>query len=448
MLNMMGSHMAVQLCIVSLLCALTAYLSHCGRAAFNDGVRPLLAEQTAGRMSRQELAGRSYRLSVGFVLTLGLSFALSYQLLNPWLLFLATDALGVYASRKRTALLLGALWGGGATMVIHLVPLWLHALPIPLFDSLRHVTVPVLAAVVIVPFLAILQQFGRSKLIASMVVVVGAAIIYYAAQGKSFSLTDVHIAEFAAPTLALGLVMLVAIGYWRDRKGIQERRAVAEQMLALHADSYTRMKKLMPLFAVIGGLVSLCVHMQWLAGTELSAPLLHDMWSEGGAAAGVNPTIVAAAEWMRALCFVPLLVTTTLATGVYGVVGLTLVYPVGYLAPDPISAVVLGAGCIVLEMLLLRRMALALYLQPTVRESADYLRSALNTMLELGMLFGGMLAVLRMNTQLAELGLLCYMFIYVINEVAGRPVMRLAIGPIAAILTALLLNVWAYLSVW
>lgn len=57
---------------------------------------------------------------------------------------------------------------------------------------------------------------------------------------------------------------------------------------------------------------------------------------------------------MRGLGFVPMIATTALATGVYAVAGFTFVYSVGYLAPNPWIAAILGAIVISAEVLLLR----------------------------------------------------------------------------------------------
>ncbi len=59
---------------------------------------------------------------------------------------------------------------------------------------------------------------------------------------------------------------------------------------------------------------------------------------------------------MRGLSFIPLIATTALSTGVYGVAGLTFVYVVGYIAPHWTVALALGGLVIVLEVFLLRKL--------------------------------------------------------------------------------------------
>lgn len=42
--------------IVMLVCAMSAFLSHMGMAVFHDGIRPVIPEYIEGRMHRSEMA--------------------------------------------------------------------------------------------------------------------------------------------------------------------------------------------------------------------------------------------------------------------------------------------------------------------------------------------------------------------------------------------------------
>lgn len=85
----------INVILVAALCALTSFMSHMGMACFHDGIRPVVPEYLEGRMSRAEFASIAFGLSVGFIASVGIGNALSTNLLNPWLLFLATDIIGV-----------------------------------------------------------------------------------------------------------------------------------------------------------------------------------------------------------------------------------------------------------------------------------------------------------------------------------------------------------------
>ena len=97
--------------IVMLVCAMSAFLSHMGMAVFHDGIRPVIPEYIEGRMHRSEMASIAFGLSVGFIASVGIGNALVTNLLNPWLLFLATDIIGIASPKKWLAPILGALWG-------------------------------------------------------------------------------------------------------------------------------------------------------------------------------------------------------------------------------------------------------------------------------------------------------------------------------------------------
>ncbi|MNV78330.1 hypothetical protein D3C71_1718130 [compost metagenome] len=137
----------------------------------------------------------------------------------------------------------------------------------------------------------------------------------------------------------------------------------------------------------------------------------------------------------------PLIVTTALATGVYGVMGLMFVLPIGYLSPNPVVAGLLGAVVVCLEIAAISKISTCLQRYPMIRETSDYFRSAMNTMIEIGLLIGGALAVFQMESSTAGLGLMLYILLYAANEGLGRPVMRLAFGPVAAIVVGLALNI-------
>ncbi len=107
---------AVKFVFVALLTAMTALLSHYGRAVFHDGIRPIMPEYIEGRMKRPELASISFGLSVGFIASVGIAFTLSTHLLNPWLLFLPTDILGVL--REEHGWLLFSVRDGGLPLSV------------------------------------------------------------------------------------------------------------------------------------------------------------------------------------------------------------------------------------------------------------------------------------------------------------------------------------------
>lgn len=138
--------------------------------------------------------------------------------------------------------------------------------------------------------------------------------------------------------------MLLAIAITHDirHRGDEEMDASG---LSVFEERTSRIIKNLPYIAIVGALIAAVASMKIFAGSEVSIFTLEKAYS-----AGITPeqsrTLVnqaALAEFMRGLGFVPLIATTALATGVYAVAGFTFVYSVGYLAPNPWIAAILGA---------------------------------------------------------------------------------------------------------
>ena len=55
--------------IVMLVCAMTAFMSHMGMAVFHDGIRPVIPEYIEGRMHRGEMACTDFRCTLGIDLS-------------------------------------------------------------------------------------------------------------------------------------------------------------------------------------------------------------------------------------------------------------------------------------------------------------------------------------------------------------------------------------------
>lgn len=152
---------------------------------------------------------------------------------------------------------------------------------------------------------------------------------------------------------------------------------------------------------------------------------------------------VATNEFMRALSFIPLIATTAVTTGVYGVAGFTFIYVAGYICPNPIVAAVAGAVIIFVEVMLLGFVGKFLGHFPSMRDASDNIRSAMNTCVEFALLIGSTAACCTMGASTsagAAGGFALGACIYLINEMTGRKIMRMAIGPIAAIATGVILN--------
>lgn len=439
--------MVLKLIIVTILCGLTALASHMGRAVFHDGIRPVMPEYNEGRMKRTEMSSIAFGLSAGFILSVGFAFTISSNLLNPWLLFLPTDILGVMAPKKWMAGALGAAWGIGVTAFFGVLHTAFGVLPVNMLDALGALSSPVIAGFALFPVLAIFAQFGWKKGVITLV------LELIARQLAALSIITVGGTSISAEALEMfvGVILIVVFAVIKDMKRSKED-APAEIGVNLFEKNTSRIFKSLPLLMLIGGLVALISNMKWFSGSEVDFQLLHKIYESGSNTGLID---VAAADFIRGLAFLPLIVTTSLTSGVYGVVGLTFVYPIGFwLAPTlfgnglfgHIMAFILGALMILIEVSALRLVGKSLERFPSIREASDNIRSAMNNVLEISLLIGSALAVLGMNAPNVQgqnwLGFALFASLYMINEYLGKPIMRMAASPLAAIVTGIVLNIF------
>jgi hypothetical protein len=82
---------------------------------------------------------------------------------------------------------------------------------------------------------------------------------------------------------------------------------------------------------------------------------------------------------------------------------------------------------------------------PGVRNAADNIRTSMTKLLEVATLVGSMIAA---NAMAPGLGFLVVAGAYVLNEITGTRIVRMAVGPIAAIFTGILINVLAVVGLY
>jgi hypothetical protein len=464
--------------IVIVLAALTALISHMALAVFNDGTRPFMLEFIQGRATRAATAAVAFGLSAGFIFGLGAPMALSSGVLNPWLLFLPTDILGILAFRKWFAVLLGGAWGAVVVFGLNGANDVAHKLPVDFLTAMQQMSTPILFLFTLFPVLAIAKQFGRLRggiaavvelafvimtmklwpsifagslaMAAGVLMLIGFAVHKDLSQRKADRAAEAALAAeaaAAAPTLPHqasaegtedgrrladtggGAALATAEG------ATVEEAELEDPMASLFSASAARLRRHLPLFMLLGAGVCLIAQMHIFGGGEATSFLI----------AKGHISEAAQVDFYRVFGFIPLIATTALASGTYGIAGLTLVYPIGYLMPNPILAAIAGAVVLGLEILALSSIGKVLGKLPSVRDSSEHLRSAITDTLQLAILFGSMLAA---NVMGGGLGILIVGGLYLINEVMGRPVVRMAAAPAAVIVGGVLLNVLYWLDLF
>jgi hypothetical protein len=436
--------------ITILTTAYAALLSQMALAVFNDGVRPFLLDFSRGESSRAQMTTIAINLSVSFIFGLGLPVALASGVLNPWLLFLPTDILGMLSPKRWLAPILGALWGTIVVFGLGAATTIADNLPVKFLTGMQQVTTPILLLFAFFPAVAITMQFGRR----------------YGAVGFIASLLAMLAAMKWLPqlfpgtaALAIGMLLLITIAVMEEinsRKEVKKRavmsdgetageanpggkeataRAEDNEAASIFAANGARLRKHAPYFIAMGILLGMLANMHMFGGGEATSFIVARGYYDSAAQV----------DFYRAFGFIPLTVTTAIASGAFQIVGLTLIYPAAYLLPNPVVAGAVGGILSGIEILILRRIALGLSWFRVARDTSDNIRNAMNLTLEIALLFGSIAAG---NAMAGDIGIGLVGGLYALNEAFGRPVVRLAAGPGAVILGALLLNLLAYLHLF
>lgn len=439
--------LAQQLTVIAL-CALTAFISHMALAVFNDGVRPFMLDFIQGRSTRSATTAVSFGLSAGFIFGLGAPMALSTGVLNPWLVFLPTDILGILSPKKWIAPLLGGAWGAVVVFGLNGANSLAHDLPVDFLTALQQMSTPILFLFTLFPVLAITKQFGRLR--GGVAAVVELALVVMTMKVWP----DIFPGSIA---MAVGVLTLIGFAVNKDlaqRKSERTEAAKAaaagdvspevkngaadgaeDPMASLFSASALRLRRYLPLFMLLGAGVCVLAQSHVFGGGEATSFLI----AKGDYAEAAQ------VDFYRAFGFVPLIATTALASGAYGIAGFTFVYPIGYLMPNPFLAAVVGAAVFALEVLALSAIGKVLGKLPSVRDSSEHLRSAIGDALGLAILFGSLMAA---NVMGGGLGILIVGGLYLLNESMGRPVVRMAAAPAAVIVGGVLLNVLYWLDLF
>ncbi|RPK33076.1 YhfT family protein [Streptomyces sp. ADI93-02] len=426
--------LAQQLTVIAL-CALTAFISHMALAVFNDGVRPFMLDFIQGRTTRSATTAVSFGLSAGFIFGLGAPMALSTGVLNPWLVFLPTDILGMLAPKKWIAPLFGAAWGAVVVFGLDGANNAAHDLPVDFLTAMQQMSTPILFLFALFPVLAITKQFGRMWGSVSGAIELVLVVATMKLWPNMFP---------GALAMAVGVLMLIGLAVFKDLRQRRADRAagVAEPVVAeddpmasLFSASAARLRRYLPLFMVLGAGVCMLAQMHIFGGGEATSFLI----AKGQYAEAAQ------VDFYRVFGFIPLIATTALASGAYGIAGFTLVYPIGYLMPNPLLAAVVGALVFAAEVLALSWIGRLLGKLPSVRDSSEHLRSAIGDTLQLAILFGSLMAA---NAMGGGLGILIVGGLYLLNEAMGKPVVRMAAAPTAVIIGGILLNILYWLDLF
>lgn len=416
--------------LLAALGALGAIMANRGIAVFNDGLRPVMPEFIEGRMSRQELAATAFAMSFGLVIGFGIPVSIAASIILIHSVFLGTDIIGTSTPSGKAGFVLagviGAAYGLGILVGLQFIVDIFGKLPVDFMGNLGAVSAPVVAAFAAFPALATGMQYGYKKGLLTL-------LFSLLARQLAVWISPITLGSASITLNAEGSALIVGMLFLLFFAMFEKPSGESVDLAALFSDRMKRIRKNAPFLMVVGGLVAAATSYGLLAGDPISLNLM----SEG------NLTDAGFAALARAIGFIPLIASTAIATGVYGPVGMTFVFAVGLFITNPILAGIVGAVVIGAEVLLLDRAAALLDRFPGLRNAGDNIRNAMTRLLEVALLVGGMNAA---NAIVPGLGFLVVGGLFILNDIAGRPVVRMAVGPIAAILVGVLANILALIG--
>jgi|DewCreStandDraft_5_1066085.scaffolds.fasta_scaffold17396_1 hypothetical protein len=421
--------------VIAIAGALGAAMANRGVAVYHDGLRPIMPELIEGRMKRIELASISFGLSFGLVIGFGIPFSLTSAILLVHSLWLGTDIIGTWfpgsfakdwKSDRRSLLglagsfIVGGLYGALLVLGLEAVVKLFERLPVNFFNSLGTLGDPIVFAFAVFPAIAVAYQYGiKNGIIALVITLLGRQVAVALGQSKPDGYA-----------LAIGIIVLIIYAI-REKTTTESGEGTA----ALFTDRANRIRSYLPIIAVMGAVYGLACHLAIMMEGPQSITAL----ASGDRTAATGITVA------RALSFIPLKGMTSLATGVFATDGFGFVATAGLLSPNPIVAVIAGAIVMSLEALSLVVVARFLDRFPGIRRAADNIRTAMTQLLEVATLVGGMMAA---NAMAPGLGFFAVAGIYLLNETAGTPIVRMAVGPVGAILVGIVINILALLGLF
>ena len=419
--------------IIALIGALASVLSNQGIAVFNDGFRPIVGQYFNKEISRKELAAMSFAISFGLVIGFGIPTSIAASIILIHCLLLTTDIIGSFCPDTKVGMIIsaavGAVYGLALLAGLEFIVNLFGMMPYNFTSDLGGVSNYVTVAFAVFPAVGVAYQHGFKKGTITAGVTV---LVYYLI--KKFGVFSIagNTVSLNAEGMAMLAGMVMMIVFAAQIKGESNSNEALTQGFS---GNVSRIRKNWFLLAIMGGLIAAGTSVSIIAGDPASLALL----AEGEF---TNAALTALA---RAIGFIPLVFTTAIVTGVYGTAGCTFVFVVGLLLHgNPILAFVVGVLVMVVEILLINLFAKGMDKFPGVKDMGEYVRTSMNKVLEVALLAGGIVAAETMSAAASGytgIGALFVIGAFLLNKKAKKPIVDLAVGPVACIILGILLNV-------
>jgi len=419
----------MEILFVVLIGAIAAILANRNIAVFNDGLRPIVSEHIEGNLNRRELGLTAFAMSFGLVIGFGIPFTLSASIILIHSILLGTDIIGLVTPKNKwgspVAAVVGGLYGWGLMVGLEGFVKLFEYLPVNFLEPMGQVGDPVVVTFMAFPALAVALQFSVKKGVLTFVVsALVRQLAVFVNEQELIHIGD-NMVELNQEGMALIVGMIFLFAYAMREKADGDSSI---DLASVFSEKVKSIKKNVVFFMVIGGLIAGATNMILMAGDPISLNLL----AEG------KQTDAGIAAAARAIGFIPLVASTAIATGVYSPVGFTLIFVVGLFSPNVWLAVIIGAVVIFGEVMLLSSIARFLDKYPGIRNSGENIRTAMTKLLEVALLIGGANAS---NAIAPGFGFFFIAGFYLLNEAAGRPIVRMAVGPVGAIAVGIIANI-------
>lgn len=419
--------------VIALIGALASVLSNKGIAVFNDGYRPIVGQYFNKEISKKELVAMSFAISFGLVIGFGIPTSIAASIILIHCLLLTTDMIGAFCPDTKIGTILsaviGAVYGLAILIGLEFIVNLFAMMPYNFTNDLGAVSGYVTVAFAIFPAVGVAYQHGFKK---GMITAIVTVISYYLI--KKFGIFSIgeNKVSLNAEGMAMLVGMLLMIFYAAQKKGTENNN----QALALGFEgNVSRIRKNWILLAIMGGLISAGSSLSIIAGDPASLALL----AEGQY---LNAGLTALA---RSIGFIPLVFTTAIVTGVYGVAGCTFVFVSGlFLHDKPLIAFIVGVIIMIIEITLINSFAKGMDKFPGVKDMGEYVRTSMNKVLEIALLAGGIAAAEKMSiaaSGYAGIGSLFVIGAFLLNKKAKKPIVDLAVAPVSCIVFGILLNI-------
>ena len=413
--------------------ALASMLANRGIAVFNDGFRAIVPQYYDGQISRKELGAMSFAISFGLVIGFGLPTSIAATIILIHCLLLTTDIIGTWCPDSKTGLIASGVIGGvyGLLLLVGLefIVKVFGMLPYNFLNDLGSVSVYMTIAFAIFPAVAVAYQHGFGKGAITGVITVVAWFLFK--KFGTFNIDATHKFTLNADGMAMLVGVIMMLIFAAQIKGEGASNATLTKVFSAKLE---RIRKNWFLLAIMGGLLAAGTSLAIVAGDPASLAAL-------GNGQNVEGGMIALA---RAIGFVPLVFTTSIVTGVYAPAGCTFVFVVGmFLFGNPLVALLVGAGVMIVELLLINVFANVMDKMPGVKDMGEHIRTSMNKVIEITLMVGAVVGAEKTAAAvgLSGIGAMFVIACVLLNRRSKKPIVEMAIGPVACILFGLLVNV-------